>query len=248
MRHFWRDNIVLLSVYTLLLVGMVALLWLVPDRGELHLMMNGLRPCEAGWCGAPHGWHNAWCDGFFRLWSSLAEWPLYVIGLLPLLSLVPALRERSKRRGITWHLTALFAAAEVLSALVVQAIKWTLQTPRPVTYLADNEAFRRIVVEGVRLREWCSMPSGHTATFFVFFTLLSLWYSAHGAGRTHVGGHIAAVLCMVMAILGGYSRIWLSQHFLVDVCAGSVIGFVAACLVYICASRFCKVRNSKIRQ
>ena len=40
------------------------------------------------------------------------------------------------------------------------------------------------------------------------------------------------MLCLLLATLGGYSRIYLSQHFLEDVLAGSVIG-VASILVLI---------------
>jgi membrane-associated phospholipid phosphatase len=35
-----------------------------------------------------------------------------------------------------------------------------------------------------------------------------------------------------MAALGAYSRVYLSQHFLSDVCVGSIIGFVTPCLVF----------------
>ena len=36
----------------------------------------------------------------------------------------------------------------------------------------------------------------------------------------------------VLATLGAYSRIYLSQHFLSDVCMGSIIGFVTPFLVF----------------
>jgi membrane-associated phospholipid phosphatase len=35
-----------------------------------------------------------------------------------------------------------------------------------------------------------------------------------------------------LAALGAYSRVYLSQHFLSDVCMGSVIGFVTPCLMF----------------
>ena len=35
-----------------------------------------------------------------------------------------------------------------------------------------------------------------------------------------------------LAALGAYSRIYLSQHFLSDVCMGSIIGFVTPFLVF----------------
>jgi membrane-associated phospholipid phosphatase len=37
---------------------------------------------------------------------------------------------------------------------------------------------------------------------------------------------------LVIAALGGYSRVYLSQHFLSDVCVGSIIGFLTPCLLF----------------
>jgi membrane-associated phospholipid phosphatase len=40
------------------------------------------------------------------------------------------------------------------------------------------------------------------------------------------------VVLFIMAALGAYSRVYLSQHFLSDVCMGSIIGFISPCLIY----------------
>jgi membrane-associated phospholipid phosphatase len=40
------------------------------------------------------------------------------------------------------------------------------------------------------------------------------------------------VLLLILALLTGYSRIYLSQHFLEDVYAGSIIGVSTTFLVY----------------
>jgi hypothetical protein len=39
------------------------------------------------------------------------------------------------------------------------------------------------------------------------------------------------ILCLLIAILGGYSRIYLSQHFIEDVLAGSVIGIISVLIL-----------------
>ena len=46
---------------------------------------------------------------------------------------------------------------------------------------------------------------------------------------------------VMLAALGGYSRVYLSQHFLSDVCVGSIIGFVSPCLFFYLAWH--KIRN-----
>ena len=40
------------------------------------------------------------------------------------------------------------------------------------------------------------------------------------------------LLLLVQATLGAYSRIYLSQHFLSDVCMGSIIGFSTPCVIF----------------
>ena len=49
------------------------------------------------------------------------------------------------------------------------------------------------------------------------------------------------VLLLVLAALGGFSRIYLSQHFLMDVCVGSLIGISVPYVLYrFFASRIAK--------
>lgn len=79
------------------------------------------------------------------------------------------------------------------------------------------------VVEGIELHSYNSFPSGHTTTAFC-------------------AGFSLAILCkknwlktsaLLVSILIGYSRIYLSQHFLEDVIAGSVIGVLSAMIIFI---------------
>lgn len=44
--------------------------------------------------------------------------------------------------------------------------------------------------------------------------------------------NLSMLALLILAALGGYSRIYLSQHFLSDVCMGSIIGFVTPCLMF----------------
>ena len=61
-----------------------------------------------------------------------------------------------------------------------------------------------------------SFPSGHTVTAFSLAVLFSYWSKNKALGP----------LFLLIAILVGYSRMYLSEHFFEDVTAGSVIGFV----------------------
>lgn len=196
--------------YAVLLCVMVLMLCLYP-KAELHLMLNS--------CHTPLG------DTFMRLYSQLAEWPLYVIAALPLVF---------KR----WRLTVWYAASELVSATVVWVLKQLFHAPRPAAYFENIPDAVLPVVEGVRLHHSNSFPSGHTATFFVFFTfcalLLAHYYTTHESGRrfSATWRRLAMLLLLVMAALGGYSRIYLSQHFLSDVCVGSIIGVIVPTVIF----------------
>jgi membrane-associated phospholipid phosphatase len=41
------------------------------------------------------------------------------------------------------------------------------------------------------------------------------------------------IALLVVAAVGAYSRVYLSQHFLADVCVGSVIGFITPFMMYL---------------
>jgi membrane-associated phospholipid phosphatase len=66
-----------------------------------------------------------------------------------------------------------------------------------------------------------SFPSGHTTTAFALFFGLAFM----------VKNKYLEIFFLFMATLTGYSRIFLSQHFLEDVIAGSVIGVSTALIM-----------------
>ena len=59
-----------------------------------------------------------------------------------------------------------------------------------------------------------SFPSGHTITAFAFFMALTFFTK----------NRLWQVLCFVLALLVGFSRIYLQQHFAIDVLVGSLVG------------------------
>ena len=73
------------------------------------------------------------------------------------------------------------------------------------------------VVEGVDLHIHNSFPSGHATQGFAILTCLAL------ATR----GRWLKTLFLLLAVLTSFSRVYLSQHFLADITAGSAIGFAS---------------------
>lgn len=202
-----------LIVYGMCACVLVWLLWRY-ETGELHLLLNGC--------------HRPWLDVLMRAYTVLAEWPLYVLAALACLY------------RYSW--TIYFAMSELLSALIVQVVKFVAKAPRPYVYFlgdgstassAQQAAFERVMVDGVHMHWWNSFPSGHTATFFVFFTVLYMLLMARRKAEGRKWMAIAmALICVGLAFLGGYSRVYLSQHFAADVLAGSAIGMLSAMIMW----------------
>lgn len=90
---------------------------------------------------------------------------------------------------------------------------------RPVAVL-DNTLLH--FVPDVNVHSFFSFPSGHTATIFCFAMVSALLIRKRWA---------TLVLCL-LALLVGYSRIYLLQHFLVDVAWGAMIGVVCSAVFW----------------
>ena len=82
-------------------------------------------------------------------------------------------------------------------------------------------------VPGVEMNLWSSFPSGHTATAFTLFLLTIYLFDQK---KLILIGLIYAMLC-------GYSRIYLGQHFLTDVLAGALLGSLTAVVAVLIAEK-----------
>ena len=107
-----------------------------------------------------------------------------------------------------------------LSSLITFVIKRVMQIPRP-SVIFNELGIELPVVNGVDLHHSLSFPSGHTTTAFAIFFVLAVI----------IKNKYIKLLCLIIAILGGYSRIYLSQHFITDVLAGALIGLLSAIII-----------------
>ena len=193
--------------YLLLLVYVLALQMIYPKL-ELHLMLNG--------------YHNSFLDTFFTYYTQLAEWPLYVLALLPL----------------CWkkiRFTGFFALCELTAGALLQILKHTIDMERPVCAFENCKDMVLPLVEGINMHHSNSFPSGHSSTFFVFCTCCALLLTLRYLQLNRKTGLLwgASLLALLfMAALGAYSRVYLSQHFLADICMGSVIGFTTPLVIF----------------
>lgn len=202
---------VYIIAYFVLLMVIFGLQYVYP-KIELHLLLNS--------------YHTSIQDTFFKYYSMMAEGPIYVLELLPLF----------------WkkiRLTIFFALCELSGGGLLQILKHTISTDRPISAIEHYQDMILPLVQGVDLHHSNSFPSGHASTFFVFFTCCALFMAYYYTVKVNQKNRWTWVLiCMMMllffvlATLGAYSRVYLSQHFLSDVCMGSFIGFLIPCLLF----------------
>ncbi len=108
-----------------------------------------------------------------------------------------------------------------LSGIVAQIIKYFILEPRPAILFKDSGY--PYFIDDVTLHNLHSFPSGHTSSAFAMAAVL-----AFGIKNKNY-----SLLLLAGAVVVGYSRIYLAQHFLNDVLAGSFIGVVSAIICYI---------------
>lgn len=196
--------------YLILLLFIFGLLYVYPKL-ELHLLLNSC--------------HTRIQDVFFKYYSMLAEWPLYVLALLP----------------IFWkkkELTIFFALCELSGGAILQILKHTFSFDRPICAFENYDQMVLPLVQGVDMHHGNSFPSGHASTFFVFCTCCALILAYHYKNHERhnrkdwILFNLTLLTLLILAILGAYSRVYLSQHWLSDVCMGSIIGFITPCLIF----------------
>lgn len=98
--------------------------------------------------------------------------------------------------------------------------------PRPFKYFEGTNVLH--LVDGVKLHSMHSFPSGHAITAFAIFMILVLI----------VQNKYLKTLFVMTAILAGFSRVYLSQHFIIDVFFGAIIGICIAVFSCVLIDRF----------
>jgi membrane-associated phospholipid phosphatase len=93
---------------------------------------------------------------------------------------------------------------------------------RPYFYI-EQGLINVPLVNDVQMHKQHSFPSGHSTTIFALATILSLHFKSYRTG----------IILFFISIFTAYSRVYLSQHFIQDVLAGSMFGVVFSSIIYI---------------
>ncbi|MEP1094428.1 MAG: phosphatase PAP2 family protein [Cyclobacteriaceae bacterium] len=153
--------------------------------------------------------HNSFLDYFFRIWTYGGDEIVYSIIAICLLIW-------RRKFGYVFLLVGL---VEGLISLTMKQFFFS-DTPRPRKFFEGREVLN--FVEGVKIRDFNSFPSGHTMTAFAIATFLALM----------MGKKEWSVALLFGALFVGISRMYLNQHFLIDVTVGSFIGVIVAVICY----------------
>jgi membrane-associated phospholipid phosphatase len=148
-------------------------------------------------------------DIFFKYWTLFGSFAL--IG--PILLILCFVNYRQ----------ALIAAtSSLVGFLLVQVAKRFIwyDAPRPKVFFDGLVDIH--YVAGVHIHSTHSFPSGHTTGAFALFIALALMNKRP----------LWQMLFLVTALLVGYSRLYLAQHFPIDVLVGSVLGTFSALVSY----------------
>ena len=120
-------------------------------------------------------------------------------------------------------------ASFALSSLTSLFLKTVIfpDSPRPLLYF-EHSTFEYHIIKGLDVYSYNSFPSGHTTTAFALFSLLSFLDTQKNRG----------LLWFALAILTGYSRVYLFQHFVKDAFAGSLVGTFSSIIIYLLLYRW----------
>lgn len=180
--------------FILLLTGVCYFFYL--DHGDFVLWMNGL--------------HGPVFNFFFKYWTYTGDG--FFIAAITLLVII--LR---RRYGL---ILGLVAIVQGLATLLFKQVLFT-KVPRPFKYFEGKQMLD--LIEGVKVHDFNSFPSGHTMTAFALATFVALMLK----NRRY------SVLLLIGAMLTGISRVYLGHHFLIDIMAGSLVGVIVATGFYI---------------
>lgn len=149
-----------------------------------------------------NSYHSPSLDLFFKYFTEIGGWFPFIVAAILLL--------------FKWKISLFILIGQLIATLITTPLKHIIQAPRP-SVIFNELKINLPLVDGVDLHSTLSFPSGHTSAAFAFCFAIAIFCSKWWQ----------RVLCLILACLGGYSRIYLSQHFLQDILAGSIIGIIA---------------------
>jgi membrane-associated phospholipid phosphatase len=155
-----------------------------------------------------NSYHSRFFDFLFRYLTQLGSGVFAVIVSLAFLF-------------FSFRKTFQVTASTTLAGILVQLLKrlFFYNAVRPLTYFKGIAELH--LIKGVEMYHAHSFPSGHSATIFALCFTIVL-FTRNDLLKTGL---------FILAVSVAFSRVYLSQHFLLDVYVGSIIGII--CVPYL---------------
>lgn len=194
MKKLIADNKYFLLPYLVVIMIYISLLPFY-SKAEMHIWANQF--------------HSPFFDQFFSNITNLGDRiAVFVTGFILLF--------------ISFRYTIAFTIGALITSSIVHLFKQILMadTLRPSKYFLEFETYKLYLIEGYKLQEEQSFPSGHTSSAFNIFFMLALI----------TRNKILKVIYFILAFAVAWSRVYLSMHFFIDTFVGSLIA-VASILI-----------------
>jgi membrane-associated phospholipid phosphatase len=155
-------------------------------------------------------YNSPFFDFFFQYFTYLGD------GMICIILIIVFMKNKAFRFN--------FAISSLLILIVSSVLKMIIfkDSMRPITFF-ENNLSQIHTIPSVLIFSKYSFPSGHTMVAFGMASLLSTFFK----------DKIFGFIFFVLALLVGFSRIYLFQHFLIDVIFGAIIGLLISCIVLI---------------
>jgi len=197
-KQLFKNNLYFFIPY-IISVFLVSVILVLYNKAEIHLYINS--------------YHTSFFDFFFKYWTHTGH------GFFAVFITVLLLFFRYR-----WAIIS--AVSNILIGIVVQLLKRKVFPDyfRPKSWFKQfyESDYSLYIIEGAEPGSAFSFPSGHTATAFGIFILLSIFSK----------NNYCKFIFFIFALLAAYSRMYLSWHFLQDTLAGSLIGLLISLLIY----------------
>ena len=149
-------------------------------------------------------------DFFFYIWANAGDGFIWIPAF--------ALTFMYKKRFVPFLLATI-----LLSTIITQSSKQVFfkSENRPTSVIKNASLIH--TVSGIELHATNSFPSGHTATAFSLFLFCCFITSKKWI----------VPIVFTYALLGGYARIYVAQHFPLDVGAGIFVAYFSTLLAWV---------------
>lgn len=148
--------------------------------------------------------HTSFLDPFFKYATYIGD------GIVPAVIILLLL-------FVSFYRTIIFTSAILLETLIVQGPgkQWLFShLVRPKNFFGEEAVLN--FVEGVNVHGYHTFPSGHTGVTFVWLAFLALSVNRKWG-----------IPLFLVAFLSALSRVYILQHFFVDIYFGSLIGIAS---------------------